>query len=511
MGIQRKDSKKKQLNKNLEQMIVDQTREIRNKENMLQAIFRAAPVGIGVIKDKVLTYINPMVTAISGYTKEELVGQSSRKLYQNDAEFYFTINETDRQIRRFKSSTIETKWLRKDGTQVDILYSATPLEPENLDNGVTFSARDITRKKETEKNLSSAYNELKQIFNAAVPICLISQEGIITRVNKAFCDYFMVTEDEVLDTECKTFWQCGKCKTEQCALHLLESGYPNFHRYVATEPKGKKLVCSVHSVPHYDTNGSCIGTITTFFDMSAHKEAQEQLEKTREQLLHSEKLSAVGRLSASIAHEFNNPLYGIMNVLSGIQKRSPLSEEDRELADLALKECNRIKFLISELQQFNRPSSGVREYFDIHQTIDEILLFHKKEFKNKKMLVQKEYGSDVPKIWAVQDQIKQVLVNLFNNAGDAMPAEGGMMTISTDFEEDSVYITVKDDGNGILPKNMGKIFEPFFTTKPAVKGTGLGLPVSFGIIKSHGGNITVESAQGQGATFTITLPVEMRQ
>ncbi|MBW1791621.1 MAG: hypothetical protein JRJ14_05020, partial [Deltaproteobacteria bacterium] len=74
----------------------------------------------------------------------------------------------------------------------------------------------------------------------------------------------------------------------------------------------------------------------------------------------------------------------------------------------------------------------------------------------------------------------------------------------------SVYITVKDDGNGILPKNMGKIFEPFFTTKPAVKGTGLGLPVSFGIIKSHGGTITVESSPDQGSTFTITLPVEMR-
>ena len=365
---------------------MDQTREIRNKENMLQAIFRATPVGIGVIKDKVLTYINPMVTAISGYTKEELVGQSSRKLYQNDAEFYFATDETDRQIQRFQSSTIETKWLRKDGTQVDILYTATPLEPENLDNGITFSAHDITQK----------------------------------------------------------------------------------------------------------------------------KEIQDQLARTREQLLHSEKLSAVGRLSASIAHEFNNPLYGIMNVLSGIQKRSPLSEEDNELANLALKECNRIKFLISELQQFNRPSSGVREYFDIHQAMDEILLFHKKEFENKKMRVKKAYGSDVLKIWAVQDQIKQVLVNLFNNAGDAMPAEGGRMTISTDFAEDSVYITVKDDGNGILPKNMGKIFEPFFTTKPAVKGTGLGLPVSFGIIKSHGGTITVESSPDHGSTFTITLPVEMR-
>lgn len=127
------------------------------------------------------------------------------------------------------------------------------------------------------------------------------------------------------------------------------------------------------------------------------------------------------------------------------------------------------------------------------------------------MAVKKEFGPDVLEIWAVQDQIKQVLVNLFNNAGDAMPAEGGTITISTGFEKESVYIAVKDNGNGILPENMEKIFEPFFTTKPAVKGTGLGLPVSFGIIKSHGGNISVESSPDGGSTFTMTLPIEMRQ
>lgn len=452
-----------------------------------------------------------MITSISGYSEEELLGKNSRILYPDQAEFDFVKQECTRQRERFDNCTVETKWRRKDGILIDILYSSTLIEVDNPLEGITFSARDITQKKETEKNLSSAYNELNQIFNAAVPICLISKGCVITRVNKAFCEFFMVEEDDALNADCQSFWKCDKCQTDHCALHLLQSGQPSYHRYVDTVLNDKKLICSVHSVPHYDTLGSFIGTITTFFDMSAHKEAQDQLEKTREQLLHSEKLSAIGRLSASIAHEFNNPLYGIMNVLSGIQKRSPLSEEDRQLADLALKECNRIKFLISELQQFNRPSSGIREYFDVHRTIDEILLFHKKEFKNRKMLVKKEYGSKVPKILAVRDQIKQVLVNLFNNAGDAMPSEGGEVTISTRFDKDTVSIVVKDNGNGILPGNIEKIFEPFFTTKPAVKGTGLGLPVSFGIIKSHGGNITVESSPGQGATFIVTLPAEMRQ
>ncbi|MBC8316883.1 MAG: PAS domain S-box protein [Desulfobulbaceae bacterium] len=496
-------------NKSLEQTVAAKNDTKNNHDSLFQAIFNTMPIGIGVVQNGILTHVNPMVTAITGYDARELLGKNSRILYPDQAEFDFVRQECERQRQRFGNCTVETRWQHSDGSIIDILYSSTRVDNKKTATGITFSARDITRKKETEKNLSSAYNELNQIFNAAVPICLISKECVITRVNKAFCDFFMVEEKDTLNAGCQKFWKCDKCKTDHCALHLLQSGQPSYHHYVDTVLHGRKLICSVHSVPHYDTLGSFIGTITTFFDMSAHKEAQDQLEKTREQLLHSEKLSAIGRLSASIAHEFNNPLYGIMNVLSGIQKRSPLSDEDRQLANLALKECNRIKFLISELQQFNRPSSGVKEYFDIHKAIDDILLFHNKEFKNRKMLVKKEYGPEVPQIRAVPDQIKQVLVNLFNNAGDAMPSEGGQVVITTRFDNNTISIIVKDNGNGILPENMGKIFEPFFTTKPAVKGTGLGLPVSFGIIKSHGGNITVESTPGQGATFTVILPAEI--
>ena len=241
-----------------------------------------------------------------------------------------------------------------------------------------------------------------------------------------------------------------------------------------------------------------------------HFSIRAELEQTRQQLLHSEKLGAIGRLSACIAHEFNNPLHGVMNVIYSIRKYESLSEEYQELMNIALQECHRMKFLIKELQQFNRPSSGKKELFDIHQSIDSILLFHKKQFKNKKARVEKKFDASVPLIWAIPDQIKQVLVNLFNNAADAMPEEGGTVTISTTLQKDNLFIKIKDTGSGIHPDHIANIFEPFFTTKPAVKGTGLGLPVSYGIIKSHGGNISVESRPGQGSTFTITLPVDTR-
>ena len=237
----------------------------------------------------------------------------------------------------------------------------------------------------------------------------------------------------------------------------------------------------------------------------------KKLKQTHEQLLHAEKLGAVGRLSASIAHEFNNPLCGIMNVISGIKNRANLSETDDELAALALNECSRIKALIQNLQSFNRPSSGKRGQFDIHQALDQMLVFAKKELKLKKVRVTKQYSPAVPLIWGVEDQIKQVFVNLLNNACDAMPPEGGEVAISTCVTDGFIALSISDTGGGISPESMGEIFEPFFTSKPAVKGTGLGLSVSYGIIKSHGGDISVKSSEGKGSTFTITLPAERRR
>lgn len=249
----------------------------------------------------------------------------------------------------------------------------------------------------------------------------------------------------------------------------------------------------------------------------AHAELEKRVEErtaelklTHDQLLHAEKLSAVGKLSASIAHEINNPLFGIRNVLAGIKRRTLLNKEDAELLDMALQECDRIKYLIHDLRDFNRPTTGVMVPMDMHKTIDNILLLLKKEFKNKKIKVEKDYTLEPPNISAVTDQIKQVLLNLLNNATDAIPDSGGNIWITTEVLDNMAAVRVQDSGAGIKPENMGHIFEPFFTTKSAVKGTGLGLSVSYGIIKRHGGRIEVHSEVGKGTTFTILLPVKGR-
>jgi PAS domain S-box-containing protein len=241
------------------------------------------------------------------------------------------------------------------------------------------------------------------------------------------------------------------------------------------------------------------------------EERTRELQETQQKYLHAEKLSAIGKLSASIAHEFNNPLQGILSILKGLQKRAILEEEDRELLAAAIGESDRIKSLIRSLQEFNRPSPGRKILIDVHGSLDAMLLLHKSEFKGRRITVQRNYAPALPQIFAVPDQIKQVFLNLLTNAADACQQPGGVITVTTRCAGDRLAIVIEDTGIGIKKEEMSLIFQPFFTTKPEVKGTGLGLPVCYGIVKDHGGKIIIESRPGEGTTCTVSLPISGRE
>jgi signal transduction histidine kinase len=234
-----------------------------------------------------------------------------------------------------------------------------------------------------------------------------------------------------------------------------------------------------------------------------------ELQHTQKQFLHAEKLSAIGKLSASIAHEFNNPLQGIVSVLYGLKNTTVLEEEDKALLEEAIEEGGRIRDLIRNLQEFNRPSSGKKSLLDVHKTLDSVLLLNKSDFRGKRISVELDYAERLPQIEAVPDQIKQVFLNLLTNAADACMQSGGVITVSTRLEgEKKVAVEIKDTGFGIKPAEMELIFQPFYTTKSEIKGTGLGLSISYGIIKKHGGEINVVSQPGEGSTFTVILPIK---
>ncbi len=236
------------------------------------------------------------------------------------------------------------------------------------------------------------------------------------------------------------------------------------------------------------------------------KERSMELEQSHAQLLHSEKLAAVGSLSASIAHEFNNPLQSVMTVLKGLSQYAMLGDKEQRLVALALQECHRMKNLIANLRDFYRPTSGNREPIHLNSILDALMLISKKESLNRRITFEKNYDDNLPAVVGVADQLKQVFLNLLNNAIYACDG-GGVITLTTAVAENGVAVHVKDTGTGISKTNLPRIFEPFFTTKPELKGTGLGLSVSYGIIKEHGGRIGVASEPGKGSIFSVFLPL----
>ncbi|MCA9484751.1 MAG: response regulator [Nitrospina sp.] len=237
--------------------------------------------------------------------------------------------------------------------------------------------------------------------------------------------------------------------------------------------------------------------------------AEEEIKRINGQLLHSEKLSALGKLSASISHEFNNPILGIRNVLEQVSREDVLDAGLQELTLLAIEECSRVMKLASQLRDFFKPSTGVAGDVDLKRVVEDMILLNKNELVKKGVVLDHWFDPQDLHVFAVEDQIKQVVLNLLHNAQDALPKSGGRIGIRLKREKNNVLLQVEDNGCGIPDSARDRLFEPFFTTKKdTVKGTGLGLSVSYGIVTQSGGEIGFENLPGGGTCFSITLPLK---
>ena len=236
-------------------------------------------------------------------------------------------------------------------------------------------------------------------------------------------------------------------------------------------------------------------------------EALENEKMARAQLVQSEKLAAMGRMTASVAHEMNNPLQAISAALYLVNREETLSSQSQQDLQVAIDETNRMAKLISRLRDTYRPTtSDVFEYSSINDLVVETEALLHTHFRQNHVEMQFEPNSDLPLVFMNRDHIKQVLLNLIFNSIEAMK-DGGSLFVKTAYTsgENEVCLTLADTGPGIPSENLINIFDPFFTTKPG--GTGLGLAISYDIIQRHKGRIEVNSQVGKGTTFEVRLPV----
>jgi signal transduction histidine kinase len=250
-----------------------------------------------------------------------------------------------------------------------------------------------------------------------------------------------------------------------------------------------------------------IGLLAESFNEMSRKMADdiEQLRHLNEQLIRTEKLAAMGTLSAGLAHEVNNPLASISSLIQMMQAKNDLNDDTNEKLKLISTQISRITQVTRDMMDFARIRPAAKSPVAINQLIEASLRLANFDKSFQKLSLKKDLAENLPTVFADQDQLQQVFLNLFLNARDAMP-NGGELSIATANAKKEITIQIKDNGSGIDEKNIKQIFDPFFTTKPAGKGTGLGLAVCYGIITAHGGRIEAANA-ANGTTFFIALPV----
>ena len=241
-------------------------------------------------------------------------------------------------------------------------------------------------------------------------------------------------------------------------------------------------------------------------------ERSKQLLQAQAEAAQGEKLASIGMLASGIAHELNNPLTGVLTFTSLLRKKMPAGSQDAEDLDLVIRETKRCAGIIRRLLDFAREKVPVKGLFDLNQVVRDTVAFVERSASLERVDISLTLAPELPQVFGDADLVKQVVLNIVVNAQQAIDGPGRIevctrMRPDGPADDPQVEVSISDTGAGISPQNLEHIFDPFFTTKEVGKGTGLGLSVSYGIIKSHGGDIAVHSAVGEGSTFRIHLPV----
>jgi two-component system NtrC family sensor kinase len=258
------------------------------------------------------------------------------------------------------------------------------------------------------------------------------------------------------------------------------------------------------------------GVVCFFRDLQEIRKLEREM-ADQARILHQDKMMALGRLAASVVHEINNPLSGILNYLRlmmRIIQQGPLSNDRREKFDRYLQlvesETRRCSQIVSSLLDFSRRSPPSFGQVNIDEMIRRCILLSQHKLELSSIRLETNIRPDLPPVHGDFNQLQQCIINLIFNAIDAMP-DGGMLRLAGDYDSatKTVVVTVQDSGPGIPAENLPNIFEPFFTTKHEGHGLGLGLSTVFGIIERHGGRVEVQSQPGEGAVFLLKLPVSL--
>lgn len=404
---------------------------------------------------------------------------------------------------RKEASNFLTKPVSDELLSVALKHALEKLELKRKLREYTENLETLVREANVE--LEKAYQFRSNLIeNSPDAIVSIRKGGEIVIFNSAAEKLLGYNKNEVIrKMNIVKVYLPGEAKRVMKDLRSDEYGGPGIlkkREMVVLHKDGHEIPVYLSAAILYD-QGQEAGSVGIFTDLTERK----QLEK---QLLRSEKLSSLGKLSAGIAHEINQPLTGVLTFASLLRKKFQRDEQTRHDLDIIVRETTRIRGIVQGILEFARETPVRKQPISIQDVVDQTLTIVVRQERFFGITLVKEYDKGVPEVVADPSLMEQVFMNILLNAVDAMHGSG-TLTIRTRQNHGWVLVDFQDTGAGIPETLVDKIFDPFFTTKNSSEGTGmgLGLAVSYGIVKNHNGDIEVDSKVGRGTTFTVRLPV----
>jgi len=445
--------------------------------------------------------ISPVVVAVADIndTAPGLVKAREKNLFvTNDYNDFFKLENIDLIVELTGNLDIYNDILSKKNNSTRAIAHTTALLFWEIDSAALKHSK-------TNQELTEAQALYTVLINGPIheDVVVMDLDHKILDINDTFLKKLGLTRDETIGQCC---YEIAHRQSEPCSgdehpcplAEVIETGQPSQATHIHLDQNGNKHHVSISCYPLVE-RGELKGVIEVSKDIT--KEI-----KFEKKMMQQEKLVSIGRLSAGVAHEINNPLTTILTSSMLIQE--DLEEGTQIYNELAIisNEALRCRKIVKSLLDFARQSKSFKKMDDLNEVIKESLVLTRKQAKFKDIDLATRLAPHLPKLTIDRDKIQQTIINLTLNAIEATPSGGKIRLFSHYLEKkNTIEIVVNDTGEGILPENLYKIFDPFFTTKK--NGTGLGLAITHGIIEQHGGTIVAQSTPGRGTSFHITFPL----
>jgi two-component system, NtrC family, sensor kinase len=385
--------------------------------------------------------------------------------------------------------TVDGDYLSSDDVElVETIagYVAVALDNSQLYSSLEQKALEIARLKDFSENIVESLN---------IGVLAVDLEGIVESWNTRMEQLFGVARQDAVGRQLRSLLP------EELAAEVAARGEQEQVTGIYKQRlhhQGKALTLNISITPLVSKAGERIGRLLLFDDVTQRERMEEQMSQT-------EKLTSLGLLAAGVAHEVNTPLAVISNYIQMLAKQMPDGDPRQSIIEKIVKQTFRASEIVNNLLNFSRTGAAEAADIDVNRVVEETLSLVSHPLKTSQIQVVKHLSESLPPVRGSANKLQQVFLNLFLNARDAMPS-GGLLEIRTGAHNGGVEIEVVDTGAGIPREHINRIFDPFFTTKPNGRGTGLGLSVSYGIIKEHSGKIDVRSTPGKGTSFHVEFP-----